>query len=132
MMPMITLLAAKPATVHAEICGLDEYSVVKSYDTSTGKASFGCAKIGSNMQAITDNANKSAAYIRTTAATFAGLSLGVTVLMIIYASIVYTTAQGDPKRTQEAKHHLTTAGIGLGITMFSFVIYAIIQQVLPS
>jgi len=57
----------------------------------------------------------------------AGIVLGFAVLMIVYAGFKYTTSQGDPKVTEQAKMQIISAGIGIGIAMLAFVIVKIFE-----
>jgi uncharacterized BrkB/YihY/UPF0761 family membrane protein len=49
--------------------------------------------------------------------------LGVVfLLLIIYAGVLWMTAQGDSKKVQKAKDILTQSAIGLAITLSAFAI----------
>lgn len=51
-----------------------------------------------------------------------GLSGGIALLMILAAAFLFSTSQGDPKRTTQARELLTSAVIGLLFTIFSIAI----------
>ncbi len=51
-----------------------------------------------------------------------GLAGGISLLMILAAAGLYTTSQGNPKRTEEARELVTSAIIGLLFIIFSVVI----------
>lgn len=67
-------------------------------------------------------------YIRYTAVTVAGLSSGFAVMMIVYAGFMYTTSAGEAKQIQKAKVTIMQAGIGMFISLLSFVILGIISS----
>lgn len=51
-----------------------------------------------------------------------GMGGGVSLLMILAASFILTTSQGEPKRTGEAKEMVTAAIVGLVFVIFSVTI----------
>jgi heme/copper-type cytochrome/quinol oxidase subunit 2 len=60
----------------------------------------------------------------------AGIVLGFAVLMIVYAGFKYTTSQGDPKVTEQAKMQIVSAGIGIGIAMLAFIIVKVFENLM--
>jgi hypothetical protein len=52
----------------------------------------------------------------------AGLGSGVALIMIFYAGFTITTAGGDVKKVNSAKHTITYAVIGLAIIILALVI----------
>lgn len=64
------------------------------------------------------------------AQTISGIIFGVAVLMIVWAGFKYATSQGDTKVTEQAKMQIITAGIGIGIALFSLVIVQIFGNVM--
>ena len=59
-----------------------------------------------------------------------GLVFGVAILMIVYAGFKYATSQGEAKVTEQAKMQIVAAGIGIGISLLSFVLLNIFKTVL--
>lgn len=94
-----------------------------------GGSSFECTPVDAEEK-IATKVQESTKYIQNTAVTIAGVSLGLSVLVIVYSGILYTASGGDPKKIQEAKSHLTKAGVGLAISLLSFVIYNILTTVI--
>ncbi|HEX7018228.1 MAG TPA: pilin [Patescibacteria group bacterium] len=55
-----------------------------------------------------------------------GMAGGVALLMILSAGFMFTTSQGDPKKTSEAKELMTSAVVGLLFIIFSVSVLQLI------
>lgn len=64
------------------------------------------------------------------AKTVAWIVVGVATLVIVYAGFKYATSQGEPKQTEQAKHQIFAAGMGLIIALGAITILNVFTEVL--
>lgn len=83
---------------------------------------FGGQEVNSNVAATDTEAKKIIESLRSAANILAGLTLGVSVIMIILGGLKYIMANGDPKQAESGKMILIYSGIGIVIAMSAFVI----------
>jgi len=117
--------AATITPVHAEICPPGQYAKPK------GNGEFGCAKSETKKkQNQMDQIDKTKKYFGGLAASIAGIALGVSVLMTVYAGYLYTVSEGDAEKIKKAKFHIVAAGGGIIISGLSFIIYGMISNII--
>jgi hypothetical protein len=56
--------------------------------------------------------------------------VGLTVVMIVYAGIMFITASGDPERLTKAKAAVIWAVVGLVVAILAYSVPAIITEVI--
>ena len=76
-----------------------------------------------------DGVNNINAKIYTLAKVFAGLVLGIAVLVIVYAGIKYVLAAGNDRETASAKMMIISAIIGIVISLGAFAILNAVTSV---
>jgi hypothetical protein len=74
--------------------------------------------------------DKTKKYFGGLAAAIAGVALGVSVLMTVYAGYLYTVSEGDAEKIKKAKFHIVAAGGGIIISGLSFIIYGMISNII--
>lgn len=89
--------------VYAKSCNLGEYYDVQA---KSCKESY---KANNQKDKVT-NIGKAFEYF---AYTIIYLSVGLALIMILYAGFSYTMSEGDPKKILEAKNMMLKAGIGM-------------------
>jgi hypothetical protein len=111
--------------VSAEICHPGQYA------KPAGNGKFNCenaeTKEKSNQVTEIDKTKK---YFGALAASIAGIALGVSVLMTVYAGYLYTVSEGDAEKIKKAKFHIVAAGGGIIISGLSFIIYGMISNII--
>lgn len=118
---LFIVLSLTTETASAEICAIGQASI---YNGSEFVCDPGTVTVSNG------NNEEPANYLSYTAGAIAGVSLGLGVLMIVYAGYLYTISEGDPEMVRKAKFQIMAAGTSMMISVLSLVIYAAIKSIL--
>lgn len=123
---MFIFMNMKGMEVNAEICKPGEH--VEGTVNGDRSIDFSC-KPPVTIKDPQKAGEETGSYFKTVAYILIGVSTGVSVVMIAYAAILYTTSGGHQKLVREAKLQLLAAGVGLLIAASSFLIFNMVMAI---
>ena len=125
MLFMLIPILSTTQTVSAA-CSTGEYYVYNSANNT-----FKCEPINSTagQNSVKQETGKIQQYIENSLAGLIGVAVALSALMTVYGGLLYAMSEGDQKKVQNAKVILIGAGVGAAIAVSSYVILAIIKNI---